>query len=147
MVNVLQAMILTDGPKMVLTPTYYVYRMYTPFQDAELVPATFDAGVYSSGGLTMPRVDAIAARDKQGRLWLAVTNLDPNRAADISAAVDGAAASAAKGEVLTADRVDAINSFDKPDAVKPRPVSIQAADGRIPLHLPPKSITVVSLEP
>lgn len=147
MVNVLQAMILTDGPKMVLTPTYYVYRMYAPFQDAELIPATFDAGVYSAGGLSMPQVDAIAARDKQGKLWLAVTNLDPNRSADISAAIDGAAARLATGEVLTAARVDAVNTFDSPDVVKPQPVSFQAVDGRIPLHLPPKSITVVSLEP
>jgi alpha-L-arabinofuranosidase len=147
MVNVLQAMVLTDGPKMVLTPTYYVYKLYAPFQDAELIPATFDAGVYSANGLTMPRVDAIAARDRQGRLWLAVTNLDPDRPADILAAVDGASARGAKGEVLTAARVDAVNTFDKPDAVKPEPVSIAAVDGRLPLHLPPKSITVVSLEP
>ena len=47
MINVLQAMILTDGPKMVLTPTYHVYRMYVPFQDATLVPVDFDAGTYT----------------------------------------------------------------------------------------------------
>jgi alpha-N-arabinofuranosidase len=47
MINVLQAMILTDKEKMVLTPTYYVYKMYVPFQDATIVPATFDAGKFS----------------------------------------------------------------------------------------------------
>jgi alpha-N-arabinofuranosidase len=44
MVNVLQAMILTDGPRMLLTPTYHVFRMYLPFQDATSVPVSFAAG-------------------------------------------------------------------------------------------------------
>ena len=50
MINVLQAMILTDKEKMVLTPTYYVFKMYVPFQDATFVPVTFDAGTYTHGG-------------------------------------------------------------------------------------------------
>src|SRR2546430_6387164 len=65
MINVLQAMILTDKEKMVLTPTYYVYKMYVPFQDATFVPATFDAGTFTHDGITLPRIDAIAAKDKR----------------------------------------------------------------------------------
>ena len=38
MVNVLQAMILTDGPRMALTPTYHVFQMYIPFQGATSLP-------------------------------------------------------------------------------------------------------------
>ena len=49
MINVLQAMILTDKEKMVLTPTYHVFKMYVPFQDATFVPVTFDAGTYTHG--------------------------------------------------------------------------------------------------
>ena len=49
MINVLQAMIITDKEKMVLTPTYYVFKMYVPFQDATFVPVTFDAGTYKQG--------------------------------------------------------------------------------------------------
>ena len=73
MVNVLQAMILTDKEKMVLTPTYHVFKMYVPFQDATFVPVTFDAGAYTHGDVRLPRVDAIAAKDAAGKLWLAVT--------------------------------------------------------------------------
>jgi alpha-N-arabinofuranosidase len=62
MINVLQAMILTDKEKMVLTPTYYVFKMYVPFQDATFVPVAFDAGTYTHGGVSLPRVDAIAAK-------------------------------------------------------------------------------------
>ena len=44
MVNVLQAMILTDRARMILTPTYHVFRMYLPFQDATSIPVSFAAG-------------------------------------------------------------------------------------------------------
>ena len=85
MINVLQAMILTDKEKMVLTPTYYVYKMYVPFQDATFVPVAFDAGTYTQGSVTLPRVDAIAARDAVGKLWLEITNLDPEKPLTIDA--------------------------------------------------------------
>ena len=61
MANVLQAMVLTEGPKMLLTPTYHVYKLYLPFQDATLVPVTFEAGTYRLGETSVPRVDAVAA--------------------------------------------------------------------------------------
>jgi len=63
MVNVLQAMIMTDKDRMVLTPTYHVFKMYVPFQDATFVPITFQSGTYIAGDITLPRVDAIAAKD------------------------------------------------------------------------------------
>jgi alpha-N-arabinofuranosidase len=97
MINVLQAMILTDKEKMVLTPTYYVYKMYVPFQDATFVPATFDAGTYTHDGSTLPRIDAIAAKDKTGKLWLAVTNVDPNQSAEIELTLAGVNAKSAAG--------------------------------------------------
>jgi alpha-N-arabinofuranosidase len=89
MINVLQAMILTDKDKMVLTPTYHVYKMYLPFQDATFVPVKFDAGTYTQGDITLPRIDAIAARDTQGKLWLAVSNLDPVKSAKIRPDIAG----------------------------------------------------------
>ena len=89
MVNVLQAMILTDKEKMILTPTYHVFRMYVPFQDATFVPVTFDAGRYTHGDITLPRVDAMAAKDKAGTLWLALTNIDPTRPVEIDTRLAG----------------------------------------------------------
>ena len=147
MVNVLQAMILTDGSKMVLTPTYFVFKMYVPFQDAQLLPVTVQAGTYSFGKITLPQVDAIAARGKDGKVWLALTNLDPNNAANISADIQGSAATRAVGEVLTADKIDSINNFDAPPMVAPQPVSVAASGGKLVLNLPPHSVTVVRLEP
>ena len=146
MVNVLQAMILTDGPKMVLTPTYHVYKMYLPFQDATFVPVSFDAGSYVQGDVRLPRVDAIAARDTSGKLWLAVTNLDPGRPVRIAASFAGLKVRGAQGEVLTAPRVDAVNSFDAPDAVAPKPFTGKADKGGVTLDLPAKSIAVVRID-
>ena len=146
MINVLQAMILTDKEKMVLTPTYYVYKMYVPFQDATFVPATFDAGTFTHDGSTLPRIDAIAAKDKAGKLWLAITNVDPSQAAEIEISLAGINAKSAAGETLSAPKVDSVNTFDVPNTVVPKPISAKAQDGKLTLKLEPKSVTVVGVE-
>jgi alpha-N-arabinofuranosidase len=145
MVNVLQAMILTDKAKMVLTPTCHVFRMYVPFQDATFVPVTFDAGTYTHGAITLPRVDALAARDGSGTVWLALTNLDPSRPAEIAARLTGVTATAAAGETLTAPAIDSVNTFDAPATVAPRPISASMQGDRLTLTLAPKSVTVLSV--
>ncbi len=147
MVNVLQAMILTDQEKMVLTPTYYVFKMYVPFQDATFIPVTFDAGTYTQGSVALPRVDAVAAKDANGKLWIEITNLDPDKPLTIEAGITGATARSAKGETLTAPAVDSINTFAAPGAVVPKPISATVKDGRLSITVAPKSVTVLSLEP
>ncbi|HEY1679286.1 MAG TPA: alpha-L-arabinofuranosidase C-terminal domain-containing protein [Candidatus Sulfotelmatobacter sp.] len=146
MINVLQAMILTDKEKMVLTPTYYVYKMYVPFQDATFVPVSFDAGTYTHGDVSLPRVDAIAAKDKSGKLWIEITNVDPNQSADIEVSLTGVAAQSAIGETLTAPKVDSVNTFDAPGTVTPKRVSAKSENGKLSLRVEPRSVTVVSLE-
>ena len=146
MINVLQALILTDKEKMVLTPTYYVYKMYLPFQDATFVPVTFEAGWYTQGDVALPRVDAIAAKDTNGKLWLEITNLDPNQPVEVEAGLAGITPKSATGETLTAPRVDSVNTFDAPNTVAPKPISVKAQGGKLVLKLEPKSVTVVSVE-
>lgn len=147
MVNVLQAMVLTDQAKMVLTPTYHVFRMYVPFQDATFVPVTFDAGRYTHGDITLPRVDAIAAKDASGTLWLALTNLDPTRPADIATTLTGITPQSAAGETLTGPAVDSVNTFEAPVAVTPKPAQITLQGNRLTLTLAPKSVTVIGVRP
>jgi alpha-N-arabinofuranosidase len=144
MINVLQAMIMTDQEKMVLTPSYYVYKLYVPFQNATFVPVNFNAGNYSQGNTTLPRIDAIAARDMSGKVWVEITNLDPNQPIEVSVA--GMAAKSATGETLTAPKVDSVNTFAAPRTVVTRPFSTKAQSGKLTLKLDPKSVTVVSLE-
>lgn len=146
MINVLQAMIMTDKEKMVLTPTYYVYKMYLPFQDATFVPVTFNAGTYTNGNITLPRVDAIAAKDSAGKLWLEVTNIDPNQSVEIEVSLAGITPKSASGETLTAPKVDSVNSFDAPNTVVPKPITAKVKGGKLALKLEPKSVTVISIE-
>ena len=145
MINVLQAMIVTDKEKMILTPTYHVYRMYVPFQDATLVPVSYDAGSYKYGDISLPRVDAMAAKDASGKLWLAVTNLDPEKPVEIEAELAGVTIKSASGETLTAPKVDSVNSFEAPNAVTPKAAAVKVQGGKLTLTAEPKSVTVLAL--
>ena len=142
MVNVLQAMILTDGSKMVLTPTYHVFKMYVPFQDATLVPVTYDKGEYREGAITLPRIDAMAARGQDGNLYLSITNLHANEASEAEFGL-GTTARTVAGETLTATTVDAVNTFDRPNAVIPKAADARVRAGKVVVKLPPRSVTVV----
>ena len=146
MINVLQAMIMTDKEKMVLTPTYYVFKMYVPFQDSTFVPVTFNSGTYTHGDVSLPRTDVIAAKGKDGKLWVEITNLDPNETVEVELNLVGTSAKAASGETLTAPKVDSINTFDAPNTVVPKPISAKAQGGKLTLKLEPKSVSVISIE-
>jgi alpha-N-arabinofuranosidase len=146
MINVLQAMVMTDKEKMVLTPTYHVFKMYVPFQDATFLPLALNAGTYTHNNVTLPRVDAIAAEDAAGKLWLAITNLDPNQPVEVDATVAGITPKSAVGETLTAPKVDSVNTFETPNTVAPKPIFAKIHGGNLALTLEPKSVTVISVE-
>ncbi|MDG0854155.1 alpha-N-arabinofuranosidase [Roseateles puraquae] len=144
MVNVLQAMILTSDRGIVLTPTYHAFRLYIPFQDAERLPLAFEAGDVVLGDVRLPRLDAVAARGRDGQVWVALVNLDPAQSLAVELAAEGGAVGA-QGEVLAAPRFDSVNSFERPQQVVPRPVAVRAEAGRVRLTLPPASLSVVAL--
>jgi alpha-N-arabinofuranosidase len=90
-------------------------------------------------------VDAIAARAVNGRLWLALTNLDPTRAAPVE--VSAAGVKQATGETLSSAGIDSVNTFDAPTTVAPQPIAVKSSGGgQIVLKLAPHSVTVVALE-
>lgn len=147
-VNVLQAMILTDKEKMVMTPTYHVFEMYKPFQDSTFIPTEFrNMSTYKHAGYSVPSVTASAAKDKDGNLVLALVNLDPHKKATVMTTVEGGSAKSATGRILTAPKMDSLNSFNAPNAVKP--VSYKSADskdGQLTLDIPAKSVLVVTIK-
>jgi len=145
MVNVLQSMILTDGSRMMLTPTYHVFRMHVPFQDSTSLPAQVGTQQYHAGDISLPAVRASAARAKDGFIYLALTNLDPDRSARIDAALLGGRARGATGEVLTGPSMDAHNDFEAPDRVHPVPFSGREKNGHVYLDLPAKSVAVLRI--
>jgi alpha-N-arabinofuranosidase len=146
MVNVLQAMILTDGPRMLLTPTYHVFSMFRPFQDATFLPTDLEAGTYAAGGVSVPQLSVSAARTGSG-IALALVNLDPHHAVSLSTALIGFKAKQVTGRVLTASAMDAHNTFEAPDAVQPKAFTdVKLDHGKLNANLPPKSVVVLTLE-
>ncbi|HEY0776431.1 MAG TPA: alpha-L-arabinofuranosidase C-terminal domain-containing protein [Gemmatirosa sp.] len=147
MVNVLQAMILTRGPQMILTPTYHVFEMYTVHHDAVSIPiAVADAGRYAFGGQSIPAISASASRDRRGVMHVTMSNLDPNRARTVSAELRGASVSGATGRILTAPAISSHNTFEQPNVVQPAPFTgAQVANGRLTVTLPPRSVVVLEL--
>ena len=80
MINVLQAMILTDKEKMLLTPTYHVFEMYKPFQNATLLPTELTTPDYKHGDVAIPAVSVSAARAADGTLVLCAGQHRPEQA-------------------------------------------------------------------
>ncbi|WP_293881054.1 alpha-L-arabinofuranosidase C-terminal domain-containing protein [Sphingomonas sp.] len=147
MVNVLQAMILTDGKKMVLTPTYHVFALYKGFMDGTVLPIDIKSPPYSKDKWTMPAISASAVRGKDGKVRIALANLDPNLAHTVSATLPGLTARSVSGRILTAPQMNALNSFDAPATVVP--IAFTGATlnaGVLSAKLPPKSVVMLVLE-
>jgi alpha-N-arabinofuranosidase len=146
MVNVLQSMILTDGNKMLLTPTYHVFAMYKPYQDATHLPLEISAPTYRHGEFAVPAVHGSAVKAKDGHVYVALTNLDPEHAAEVSVKLSGNA-SQVSGQILTAPAMTSLNTFEHPDAVKPVPFSgAHISDGTLQVALPAKAIVMLKLQ-
>ena len=138
MINVLQAMILTDGSKMLLTPTYHVFDMYQPFMGASPFAAGVGGPDYAKG---VPMVDAAAARGRDGKLYLALVNTDPNKPAHVVTNLPGTG----QGRILTAAAMDAHNTFDAPGAIHPVAFNGTSEGGKAVFDLPAKSVAVVAV--
>jgi len=141
-VNVLQAMILTEREKMLLTPSYHVFEMYKVHQGATLVPLELTSPSYELGAKSIPSLHASASRDGAGRLHLSIVNLEPDREATVRITPGFATVT---GRVLTAERMNAHNTFEQIDAVRPASLPGIAHDpASVSLVVP--SISVVVLE-
>jgi alpha-N-arabinofuranosidase len=147
MVNVLQAMILTQGDRMLLTPTYHVFEMYTVHHDALLLPITVaSAGWYVVGADSIPAVSASASRDRNGVVHVTMSNLDPDRARSVSVDVRGMRATGATGRILTGPAMNSYNSFEHPDVVTPAPFTgARVANDQLSVTLPAHSVVVLEL--
>ncbi len=147
MVNVLQAVILTEQEKIVLTPTYHVFEMYTVHHDATLLPSELTCEDYAFGGNRIPGLSVSASRNAAGAIHVSLCNFNPTRPANVKCVINGPRPKTITGRVLTADTMTAHNTFDRPDTVKP--VEFDAAqvtsDGFV-ATLPPKSVVVVELK-
>ena len=145
-VNVLQALILTDKEKMLLTPTYHVYDLYQVHQDATLIPLMIDTKDYTFGTEKLPALNASASKDKSGVIHISIVNIDPNSAIDLPIDLPGIQSMNVTGQVITSDRFTDHNTFEKPGVIKPQPFTgIKKNKDGIDLKLPPKSLVVLTI--
>jgi len=147
MINVLQAMILTDKEKMLLTPTYHVFEMFNVNQGAKLLPTELTSPDYALDGQKIPAISASASRGPDGTVHLSLANTDPNRAVALACTLDGMTAKSVAGRVLTAPALNAHNTFSAPESVKPGPFAGAKLDGgKLSVELPAKSVVVLDLK-
>ena len=148
-INVLQAMILTDGARMLLTPSYHVFEMYKVHQGATLLPLAMEGEPIQRHGVTIPALSASASRDATGKTHLSLCNLDTENAATVEVVMRGAGASSrdAVGRILSGAKMDSRNEFAAPNEVIPRPFTAAVAkNGHLTMDLPPMSVAVLALD-
>ncbi|MGD9344877.1 MAG: alpha-N-arabinofuranosidase [Candidatus Aminicenantes bacterium] len=146
-VNVLQALILTQGEKMILTPTYHVFDLFEVHQDAVLLPVHLQCVQYSFKDEKIPAISVSASRNAEGNIHISLCNLDPNQSLDAVCEIQGIQAEDISGRILTAEKMNAHNSFDNPRAVMPLDFQdFRLEDHNIRLTLPSKSVVVLRID-
>ncbi|GAA4804499.1 alpha-L-arabinofuranosidase C-terminal domain-containing protein [Olivibacter ginsenosidimutans] len=146
-VNVLQAVILTEGDKMLMTPTYHVLEMYKIHQDAKLIPIQLTSNDLTFGQEKIPAVSAAASITTNGKTHVSLVNIDPKKEQKITIDLADKRYGTVHGRLLTSKKLRDFNSFEKPAYIKPREFNeAQLKGNQLSLNLPPFSVVVLTLE-
>jgi alpha-N-arabinofuranosidase len=146
-INVLQAVILTDDEKMILTPTFHVMEMYNVHQDAKLLPITVQSNDYVLGNDKLPAVSASASIDNNGIAHISFVNIDSKNAQSVTVDFFKSTYKFATGRILTSSTLQDHNTFENPDKIKPVAFNdVQLNDNTLKVELPPFSVVVLELK-
>ena len=145
MVNVLQAMILTDGEKMVLTPTYHLFRMMKGHMDGERVDVDYDCEEQEINGLKFPKI-SISASKKNGEMTVSICNTSLDSDEDMELDLRDGEFSVANGEILVSEHMNDCNTFDAPNTVEPKKFDVSLENGKLSFKLPKMSACVITLK-
>jgi alpha-N-arabinofuranosidase len=145
-VNVLQAVILTEGARMILTPTYHVYEMYKVHQNATLLPVELITGRCEHEGEDISQVSGAASLDDQGRIHVTLCNISLKEPVEIHCDIEGFKVRNITGRVLTAPSMNIHNTFDSPLRIKPAAfLDFELKSGGLKANLPPMSVIVLEI--
>ena len=147
-INVLQALILTKGDQILLTPTYHVFDMYKVHHDATLLPMEVNTGEYGFGRRKLPNITSTASVDKNGAVHISLVNIDPKNDIEVSCDVRGAKVSKmTDGQIITGKEVDSHNTFDNPYEVQLENFkNAKFKNGTLTVKLPAKSLVTIELK-
>lgn len=144
-VNVLQAVILTDKTKMLLTPTYYIMQMYSVHQDAKLLPLTINSPLYTFKGESLPALSVSASKDKNGLVHISLVNVDSKKANTVEIDINELGIKSVSGLIVASSKLQDHNTFDNPTKIQPAVFKgFQIKKGKLEVVIPPFS--VVTLE-
>lgn len=147
-VNVLQSVILTEGEKMILTPTYHVFDMYKVHQDAERLATHHSGADYEMNGEKIPQVSVTASRDEAGKIHVSLCNVSHAEQSDVKIQLRGLSGAVKQivGRQLAADSLDAHNTFESPEVLKPAAFTAFEQEGDVlRAKLAPMSVTVLEI--
>ncbi len=137
LVNVLQSMILTEGPRMLLTPTYYVFKLFMDHQENELLLSEVQGNDSASA---VPEVQASASIDQAGTVHITIAHPGLDQSEPLAIDLSGYRVREVRGSILHG-AMDAHNTFDCPDAVHDKNFSDWTATERgLTVTLPPVSV-------
>ena len=145
-INVLQSVILTKDEDMVLTPTYFVFKMFSPHQNAKLIPANLETEKYEFEGRAIPAISA-SASVKDGILSITLCNLNPNKAENIDISFTGQEYSSSSGQIITAKNINDYNDFGQEEKVTIKSFEVKKPkNGNLSFELPSKSVVLIQLK-
>ena len=144
--NVLQAMILTDKEKMIVTPTYHVFEMFKEHQGATLLPSELTCNTYEIENIKLPSLNASVSKTQNGDILMTICNLDPTAPAELECKVNKTKIRKVSGRVLTAEAMNTHNTFEKPNTIQPTTLeNIEFKKDTIRVTLPAKSVVVMKV--
>lgn len=146
-VNVLQSVILTEGDKMLLTPTYHVLDMYKVHQDATLLPLNIKTNNYTFGNENLPAVSASASKDKAGITHVSLTNVHATQAQEVTINIEGGQYKTVTGTVLSSAKLQDYNTFAQPNKIQPAAFKGATLKGNtLTVKMQPFSVVVLELK-
>ena len=141
-VNVLQAVILTEGEKMLLTPTYHVYDLLKTHQNATYIPMDIPTDMIGIGEFKVPRLSTSASITEDGLLTISLANLSADESLHLEIDLGEFSGTEAQGQTLTGE-MDAHNTFENPENVKLRELLVELSSGSMKVMLPPCSVSSI----
>ncbi|WP_419214083.1 alpha-N-arabinofuranosidase [Maribacter sp. X9] len=143
-VNVLQAVILTDKEKMILTPTYHVMNMYKVHQDATLIPLSFESPMYTYKEESLPALTVSASKDENEKTHISFTNIDTKKGSTVSIDLNELGLKNITGSILSSQNLQDHNTFENPDKIVPKEFKdFKFKKGMLEVTIPPFSVIVL----
>lgn len=145
-VNVLQAVILTDETKLILTPTYHVFDLYQPHMDATLLPNFLRGPKYTHDGQEMDALSVSCSKGENGIINITIVNIDPANAIDLDCDLPGIDAKSVSGKIVSAAKINDHNTFEQPDKITIADYkSAKVSKGKISASIPAKSVVLLQV--